>query len=101
MVWIGVPILLLVEGVEGGDELCSPILPVVDPADELCSVAPPEVSGLPDGDEVSAANTGVRPIANAATINARGDGSCYFSAVNRAQRFGSELERSHLVMTGH
>lgn len=70
MVWIGVPILLLVEGVEGGDELCSPILPVVDPADELCSVAPPEVSGLPDGDEVSAANTGVRPIANAATINA-------------------------------
>jgi hypothetical protein len=36
---------------DDGGELFSPILPIVEPAeggDELCSVAPPEVSALPD-----------------------------------------------------
>jgi hypothetical protein len=89
VVWVDVPIFSLVDGGEGGDTCFLPILPIidlpiVDPAggDELCSVAPPEVSGLPDGgtvadldasgdtvfavggvdgDEVSAAKTGVSP----------------------------------------
>ena len=71
------------------------ILSIVEPADggdELCSVAPPEVLALPDGgtvadldasgdtvfavggadgDEVSAASTGVTPMLNATTINVR------------------------------
>ena len=37
-------------------ELCAPILPIVEPADggdELCSLAPPEVSALPDGGTVA------------------------------------------------
>jgi hypothetical protein len=95
VVSVGVsPILPLGEGADGVDELGSPILPIVDPADggdELCSVAPPEVSALPDGgvvapldvsggtllsvggadgDEVSAAKTGVNPMANATAVNA-------------------------------
>jgi hypothetical protein len=79
---------------DGADEPCSPILPVepADGGDELCSAAPPEVSALPDGgtvaaldasgdtvfavggvdgDDVSAAKTGVSPMASAATVNAR------------------------------
>jgi hypothetical protein len=83
--------LLLVEGAEGGDELSSPILPIVDPADggdELCSVAPPEVSALPDGGmvadldasgdtvlsvggEVSAARAGINPITSAVAAIAK------------------------------
>jgi hypothetical protein len=64
VVWVGVPIFSLVDGVEGGNKFFSPILPIFDPADggdSLCSVAPPEVSGLPvfavggvDSDEGSA-----------------------------------------------
>jgi hypothetical protein len=96
VVSVGVsPILPLGEAADGGDELSSPILPLVEPADggdELCSVAPPEVSAPPDGgvvadldasggtllsvggadgDEVSAAKTGVNPMANATAVNAR------------------------------
>jgi hypothetical protein len=74
-------------------ELCVPILPIVEPAeggDELCSVAPPEVSALPDGGvvadldasgdavlavggcvDVSAAKTGAIPMESAITVNAR------------------------------
>jgi hypothetical protein len=80
---------------EGG-ELFSPILPIVDPAEggeELCSVAPPEVSALPDcgmvadldasgdtvfavgglvgGDELSVAIAGANPMASAVTVIAR------------------------------
>ena len=73
------PILLLVDPAEGGDE--------------LCSVAPPEVSALPDcgmvadldasggtvfavggfegGNEFSVAITGVNPMASAVTVIAR------------------------------
>jgi hypothetical protein len=95
MVWLGIaepafsPILSIVE------PAFSPIVPIVEPADggdELCSVVPPEVSALPeggtvadldasgdtvfavggaDGDEVSAASTGVTPMLNATAINAR------------------------------
>jgi hypothetical protein len=89
------PILPLGEAADGGDELSSPILPLVEPADggdELCSVAPPEVSAPPDGGvvadldasggtllsvggvvcvDVSAAKTGITPVASATTINAR------------------------------
>lgn len=85
----------LVDASDGGDEVVSPILPIVDPADrgdELCSVAPPEVSALPDGgmvaaleasggtvlsvggavgEDVSAAKTGVSPMANATAVHAR------------------------------
>jgi hypothetical protein len=96
VVSVGVsPILALGEAADGDDELGSPILPIVDPADggdELCSVAPPEVSALPDGGtvadldasggtlfsvggvvcvDVSAAKTGITPVASATTINAR------------------------------
>ena len=96
MVSVGVsPILPVGEAADGGDELGSTILPIVDPADggdELCSVAPPEVSALPDGGtvadldasggtlfsvggvvcvDVSAAKTGIAPVASATTINAR------------------------------
>jgi hypothetical protein len=96
VVWSGVSLILpLGDPADGADEPCSPILPIVEPADggdELCSVAPPEVSALPDGgtvaaleasgdtvfavggvggDEVSAAKTGVSPMASAATVNAR------------------------------
>ena len=80
---------------EGG-ELFSPILPIVEPAeggDELCSVAPPEVSALPDcgmvadldasgdtvltvgglvgGEELSVAIAGANPMARAVTVIAR------------------------------
>jgi hypothetical protein len=80
---------------EGG-ELFSPILPIVEPAeggDELCSVAPPEVSALPDcgmvadldasgdtvlavgglvgGEELSVAIAGANPMARAVTVTAR------------------------------
>ena len=80
---------------EGG-ELFSPILPIVEPAeggDELCSVAPPEVSALPDcgmvadldasgvtvlavgglvgGEELSVAIAGANPMARAVTVAAR------------------------------
>jgi hypothetical protein len=79
-----------------GGELFSPILPIVEPADggdELCSVAPPEVSALPDygmvadldasgdtvlavgglvvGDELSVAIAGANPMARAVTVIAR------------------------------
>ena len=91
----GASILPLLDAADGGDELVSPILPIVDPADggdELCSVAPPEVSALPDGgmvaaleasggtllsvggavgEDVSAAKTGVSPMANATAVHAR------------------------------
>jgi hypothetical protein len=74
-------------------ELCAPILPIVEPADggdELCSLAPPEVSALPDGGMVadldasgdvvfavgglvgvSAAKTGAIPMESAKAANAR------------------------------
>jgi hypothetical protein len=96
VVSVGVsPILALGEAADGGDELSSSILPFVDPAaggDELCLVAPPEVSVLPDGGvvadldasggtlfsvggavcvDVSAAKTGIAPVASATTINAK------------------------------
>ena len=81
VVWVGVPIFSLVDGVEGGNKFFSPILPVFDVAgggDSVCSVAPPEVSGLPvfavggvDSDEGSAAKTGLMPTANATRINER------------------------------
>jgi hypothetical protein len=95
LVWSGVSLILpLGDSADGADEPCSPILPVelADGGDELCSVAPPDVSALPDGgtvasldasgdtvfavggvdgDEVSAAKTGVSPVASAATVNAR------------------------------
>jgi len=86
----------LLEGVDGDDELFSPTLPIVEPAeggDELCSVAPPEVSALPDGgtvadldasgdvvfavggwvggDEFSVAIAGANPMASAVTVIAR------------------------------
>jgi hypothetical protein len=73
--------------------LCAPILPIVEPADggdELCSVAPPEVSALPEGGtvadleasgdvvlavggcvDVSAAKTGAIPMESAKAVNAR------------------------------
>jgi hypothetical protein len=73
-------------------ELCAPILPIVEPADggdELCSLAPPEVSALPDGGTVadldasgdvvlavggfmgvSAAKTGAIPRNSANAVNA-------------------------------
>ena len=50
VVWVGVPIFSLGDGVEGGNKFFSLILPIFDPADgddSVCSVAPPEVSGLP------------------------------------------------------
>ena len=81
---------------DDGGELFSPILPFVEPAeggDELCSVAPPEVSALPDcgmvadldasgdtvlavgglvgGDELSVAIAGANPMASAVTVIAR------------------------------
>jgi hypothetical protein len=81
---------------DDGGELFSPILPIVEPADggdELCSVAPPEVSALPDcgmvadldasgdtvlavgglvvGDELSVAIAGANPMARAVTVIAR------------------------------
>ena len=81
VVWVGVPIFSLVDGVEGGNKFFSPILPVFDVAgggDSVCSVAPPEVSGLlvfavggVDCDEGSAAKTGLMPTANATRINER------------------------------
>ena len=81
VVWVGVPIFSLVDGVEGGNKFFSPILPVFDVAgggDPVCSVAPPEVSGLPvfavggvDSDEGSAAKAGLMPKANATRINGR------------------------------
>ena len=74
-------------------ELCAPILPIVEPADggdELCSLAPPEVSALPDGGmvadldasgdvvfavggcvDVSAAKTGAIPMESAKAVKAR------------------------------
>ena len=74
-------------------EPCAPILPIVEPADggeELCSLAPAEVSALPDGGTVadldasgdvvfavggcvgvSAANTGAIPMDSAKAVNAR------------------------------
>ena len=74
-------------------ELCAPILPMVEPAegdDELCSLAPPEVSALPDGGtvadldasgevvlavggcvDVSAAKTGAIPMDSAKAVNAK------------------------------
>jgi hypothetical protein len=74
-------------------ELCAPILPIVEPADggeELCSLAPPEVSALPEGGtvadldasgdvvlavggcvDVSAAKTGAIPMESAKAVNAR------------------------------
>ena len=86
----------MLEGVDGDDELFSPTLPIVEPAeggDELCSVAPPEVSALPDGgtvadldasgdvvfavggwvggDEFSVAIAGANPMASAVTVIAR------------------------------
>jgi len=82
VVWVGVPIFSLVDGVEGGNKFFSPILPVFDVADgdgSVCSVAPPEeVSGLPvfaaggvDCNEGSVAKTGLMPAANATRINER------------------------------
>jgi hypothetical protein len=81
VVWVGVPIFSLVDGVEGGNKGFSPILPIFDPAgggDSLFSVVPPDVSGLPvsavggvDCDEGSAAKTGLMPAANATRINER------------------------------
>ena len=59
MVWPPLGAILLVEPVDGWPPLgalCAPILPIVEPADggeELCSVAPPEVSALPDGGTVA------------------------------------------------
>jgi len=74
-------------------ELWAPILPIVEPADggdELCSLAPPEVSALPDGGTVadldasgdvvlaaggfagvSAAKTGAIPMDSTRAVNAR------------------------------
>ena len=81
VVWVGVPIFSLVDGVEGGNKFFSPILPIFDPAgggDSVCSVTPPEVSGLPvfavggvDSDEGSAAKTGLMPAAKITRINER------------------------------
>jgi hypothetical protein len=74
-------------------EPCAPILPIVEPADggdKFCSVAPPEVSVLPDGGtvadldasgdvvlavggwvDVSAAKTGTIPMDSAKAVIAR------------------------------
>ena len=79
VVWPGVPIFSLVDGVEGGNKFFSPILPVFDVADgggSVCSVAPPEeVSGLPvfaaggvDCNEGSVAKTGLMPAAKIKNI---------------------------------
>jgi len=90
------PFYRWMEGADGDDEFFSPILPIVEPAeggDELCSVAPPEVSALPDGgtvadldasgdvvfavggwvggDEFSVAIAGANPMASAVTVIAR------------------------------
>jgi hypothetical protein len=73
--------------------VCELVLPAVDPAaggDELCSVAPPEVSALPDGGtvadleasggvvlvvggwvDVSAAKTGAIPIDSTRAVDAK------------------------------
>jgi hypothetical protein len=77
VVWSGVFILLLVEGIEGGDTFFSPILPIVDPAD---GGEPPEVSALGGCVDVSAAGgcvdvsaakTDAIPMDSARTVNAR------------------------------
>jgi hypothetical protein len=74
-------------------ELCAPILPIVEPADggdELCSLAPPEVSALPDGGMV-------------ADLDASGDvvfavgGLVGVSAANRAKRMLEKGKNACLV----
>jgi len=93
-------------------ELCAPILPIVEPADggdELCSLAPPEVSALPDGGlvadldasgdvvlavggfaGVSAAKTGAIPIDSAKAVSAtRRNISDSFLSLHANNAFGT------------
>jgi hypothetical protein len=107
----------LLEGVDGDDELFSPTLPIVEPAeggDELCSAAPPEVSALPDGgtvadldasgdtvlavggvvgDELSVAEAGTNPMASAVTVIARRRVmTSFFPVANYEQRCGLDFQ---------
>jgi formate-dependent phosphoribosylglycinamide formyltransferase (GAR transformylase) len=107
---------------DDGDELFSPILPslTADGGDELCSVAAPEVSAVPDcgmvadldasgdtvfavgglvgGDEFSVATAGTTPMASAMVVVAR---RRVMSFSLRAVSWASRVDRAIGLPIGH